>query len=227
MIATVVFSLVMLLCLTGMVQVSRAYYKGITHSRAQEAARNVMTEISQVIQLSGSSVSFRNPVNTGPAVAVNSTNDGVGVFCAGNKKYTYALDRKVSSSPATGTKEIRNALVSEDSACVDLPVASDLTQALSGSQRSLLSNNMRLTKFSISRVTPHTSVDIVEGNEMWRIEISIAYGDQDLFRVVNNSDPNSNYVDDHGQPRVICKSGTGNEFCSIVELSTIVSRRIG
>jgi prepilin-type N-terminal cleavage/methylation domain-containing protein len=230
MISTVVFSLVMLLCLTGMVQVSRAYYKGITLSRTQEAGRSVMTEISQVIQLSGSAVSFSAVLpttDTGPSVPLGSTADGTGAFCAGNKKYSYVLDRKVTLNPDVNSKESRNALISEDWTCTDSITASNMNVALTGNQRALLSENMRLTKFSVSRVVADPAVETVNGNQLWRIEISIAYGDQDLFNVVTPSDINSDYFDDQNVERVICKSGTGNEFCSTVELSTMVSRRIG
>jgi prepilin-type N-terminal cleavage/methylation domain-containing protein len=221
MIATVIFSLIMVLCLTGMVQVSRAYYKGITHSRTQEAARLLMDEISQTIKLSGSNISFQNPVSTGPQITEGKTADGSGLFCAGNKLYTYALDRKVVSGSSNETiKEIKNAIISEDASCPDGIVMTPaqlakLNSQVSGTQRSILGENMRLTKFSILKMDPVANTK--EGADLWKIEISIAYGDRDLI----------DYVDDSGAARVICNPGTGTEFCSIVELSTIVSRRIG
>jgi prepilin-type N-terminal cleavage/methylation domain-containing protein len=225
MISTVIFSLVMLLCLTGMVQVSRAYYKGVTQSRTQEAARLVMDEISQNLKLSGSSVVSLPSTNSGPQVNINRLEEGIGVFCAGNKKYTYALDRKVVSSNSNeDQKEIRNALVSEDAVCTDL-MSTDievLNNQISSNRKSLLSENMRLTRFSITEYNPDVSVPIKSNSQIWRIEISIAYGDQDLFSV-NGS---GRYVDDSNNERVVCKSSTGTEFCATVEMSIIVSRRI-
>lgn len=223
MISTVIFSIMLVLCLAGIVQVSRAYYKGVTHSRTQESARLLMDEITQAIQLSGSTISYLSPVDgfnivvTGPEVDSGKVTEGTGVICAGNKQYTYALDRKVSSVEDETNKEIRHAILSEDIKCSDALMASDLNQDISGSQRSLLSENMRLTKFSVTRVTPNLNVSTKTGSQLWKVEISIAYGDQDLL----------SYTDDSGADRVICNPGTGTEFCSIVELSTIVSRRIG
>jgi prepilin-type N-terminal cleavage/methylation domain-containing protein len=219
MISTVVFSTVLVLCLTGMVQVSRAYYKGITNSRTQEAGRLLLDEISQSIKLSGTSISVRPAVNAGPEVDVNDIDEGTGVFCVGNKKYTYALDRKVvneSSNDNENNKEIRNALISEDEQCTDVLTPADLNLEIDGTQKSLLSENMRLTKFTLERIQPDETINVKSGSQLWRIEISIAYGDQDLIR----------YEDDAGNARVTCNPGTGGEFCSIVELSTIVARRI-
>ena len=53
MISTVIFSLVLLMCLVGIVQVSRTYYKGVTRAKTQEATRRLMDEIKESIQLSG------------------------------------------------------------------------------------------------------------------------------------------------------------------------------
>lgn len=228
MIATVVFSLVMLICLTGMVQISRAYYKGITHSRTQEAARNLMGEITEAIQLSGSAISSANPINPGPGIALTDSENGLGAFCAGNRKYTYILDRKVvGGDPEPGQKEIRNALVSEEKPCADdlQPTMDDLSNAIDSAagERALLGENMRLTRFSVTPVSAAEAGTLKEGSQIWRVDISIAYGDQDLFSV----DESGDYVDDQGSNRVICAPSTGAEFCSVVELSTIVSRRIG
>ena len=220
MISTVVFSLVLMMCLTGIVQISRAYYKANTLARSQEAARFVMDEISQSIQLSGTAVVSAPSVELGPLVpGTTSTDDATGVFCSGNKKYTYAIDRKVTNSPSIdiNDKEIKNALISENVQCTDTLIPGDLTVDVSGDDRSLLAENMRLTKFSVTKYIPDSTIDLKEGGEMWQIDIMIAYGDNDLIK----------YTDDQGDARAICKPGTGAEFCSIVEMSKIVSRRVG
>ena len=227
MIATVVFSLVLLLCITGIVQISRAYYKGVTQSTTQEAARNVLEEIVQTIQLSGKDITTAAATDSGPFVAAGNVSDGTGAFCIGNKKYSYVLDRQVvDGTPDESVKETRHALISEDEICENtVSAATNLDADLTGTQRSLLGENMRLTNFS---VTPFTAADpdVVSGSTLYQVEVSVAYGDQDLFRTVDDSDPFSQYEDDNGVERVICKSGTGGEFCAIVELSTIVGRRI-
>lgn len=218
MIATVIFSLVMVICLTGMVQVSRAYYKGITHSRTQEAARNLMDEITQTIQLSGSSISRQASIFTDSGQeGINNLEDGIGVFCAGNKMYTYVIDRQVRPVNNENLKQIRNAIISEDQTCAEELEPAVLTDTVTGGRRSLLSENMRLTKLVIQPVEVDEGITVKSGSQLWEVQLSLAYGDQDLI----------SYTDDQGNNRVICRPGTGNEFCSIVELSTIVGRRIG
>jgi type II secretory pathway pseudopilin PulG len=217
MVATMVFSIILVIALTGIVQVSRAYYKGVTRSRTQDTARNLMNEISQSIQLSGSDISISNPLSAGPNIPVNNRSNGIGIFCAGNKQYTYALDRKVASTTNEAEKNINNAVVSEDIPCVSSLTPFNLDNATTGTQKAVLGENMRLTKFNVSRVNPATLSAVVGTAELWRVEISLAYGDQDLLE----------YTDDSGASRVVCKAQVGAEFCSIVELSTIVSRRIG
>jgi hypothetical protein len=176
-----------------------------------------MNEISQSIQLSGSDITIGNPSSNGPNIPVNNRASGIGVFCAGNKQYTYALDRKVASTTNESEKNINNAVISEDIPCVSSLSPLNLDNATTGTQRAILGENMRLTKFNVERVNPTTVSAVVGTAELWRVEISIAYGDQDLLE----------YTDDSGANRVVCKAQTGAEFCSIVELSTIVSRRIG
>lgn len=221
MISTVIFSLIMVICLTGLVQISRAYYKGITLSRTQEAGRNIMDEISQTIQLSGSAVSSLPPLLVGPNIPEGNLKNATGVFCAGNKKYSFAIDRKVVNSPSTAEineskKEIQNAMMRTEEKCTDSMEAEDLTATVTGSQRSLLGENMRLTNFSVTPVVANDSSAVKSNGQLWQIDVSIAYGDQDLL----------DYTDDSGKNRVICRSGTGAEFCSIVELTKIVSRRV-
>lgn len=229
MIATVVFSLVMLICLTGMVQVSRAYYKGITHSRTQEAARNLMHEITEIIKLSGSTIVVLDTIQPGPEIPkepMDLTEEGAGAFCAGNRVYVYVLDRKAVDDPDPNQKEIRNPFVSTDGACsdslslglADLGILENPIDFTAPERpRSLLGDNMRLTAFSIEEVQPTVVGTLQEGAQLWRVNLSIVYGDQDLL----------DYKDDHGNDRVVCRPNTGAEFCSIVELSTMVSRRIG
>lgn len=216
MVATMVFSIILVIALTAIVQVSRAYYKGVTRSRTQETARNLMNEISQSIQLSGSDISISNPSNPGPNIAINSRATGVGVFCAGNKQYTYAIDRKVAETTDESQKNVNNAVISQDVPCVSSLTPANLDNALTGSQRGVLGENMRLTKFNVERVNPSSPAIVIGTAELWRVTISLAYGDQDLL----------DYVDDSGANRVVCKAQIGAEFCSIVELSTIVARRI-
>ena len=91
LIATTVFSVILLLCTFGLIQVGRNYYKGITLSRAQNSARSVMNLLTQSVQYSGSNPVGDLPEGTGP----NS-----GVFCVGTVRFEYKLNSKVGDPNA-------------------------------------------------------------------------------------------------------------------------------
>lgn len=88
MIATTVFSVILLICSYAMLQIGRTYYKGITQSRTQNVARAVLDDISQSIQFSGGTV-------TPPTSPMPTT----GVFCVDNKVYYYKLNNPVGQNP--------------------------------------------------------------------------------------------------------------------------------
>src|SRR3989338_4615433 len=86
MIATTVFSLVLLLCTFGLLQVARVYYKGVTGAKVQEALRNVTDNITRVIQFSGGSV-VPPPANT--------TGGTPFVFCIDDQRYSVVINRQL------------------------------------------------------------------------------------------------------------------------------------
>ncbi|MDQ2973688.1 MAG: prepilin-type N-terminal cleavage/methylation domain-containing protein [bacterium] len=213
MIATVIFSLLLLICLNALVQISRAYYKGISSSKAQEAARSIADELSQSIQLS----SDRIMSTIGPAgPQVTAGDDASGILCVGYRSYTYAIDRQAvnNTSAVPVDKEIRNVMVRRDlNTCCDQSNANaykvDLTNPISGSDKSMVGENMRLSRL---RVAPVAGTD----GRLWEIQVAIVYGDTDLID-----------VDPSNSGRVICRSGTGTEFCALAEVNTVVKRRFG
>ncbi len=125
LIATAVFSTVLLLSTFGIMQVGRTYYKGVTIIRTQNAARNVMDTISQAIQFSGS-----KPVGTLPTIASTS-----GRFCIGNTRYEYRIGSNVGSGGAMRVTE------NIASGC---PADAAFNQG-----RELLAQNMRISRLVI------------------------------------------------------------------------------
>ena len=88
LISSLVFSLVLLTVTIGVIQITRVYYKGITESTAQNAARDALDTISQAIQFNGGEVSKTNPSAPG----------NWATFCGGGR--TRSATRKRSSSRA-------------------------------------------------------------------------------------------------------------------------------
>lgn len=91
LIATVTFSVILLVITTAIIQFSKVYYKGVATSKTQEVALSIADEMSRSAQFS---TEFRqNP----------------SVYCFGDKRYRYTIDQifsptqpvmRVDTSPA-------------------------------------------------------------------------------------------------------------------------------
>lgn len=221
--STLVFSVVLLLCLTALLQIGKLYYKGVTTAQTQDSTRDILNEISQAIQFTGIGVTSPTYV-AGPDVGVtgnSATANDTGYFCIGATRYTYAIDRQQSDSPDSDVvhhKQIRHVLwQDEPGVCYGATAAViaalptiDLNNAYPGGTdgKELIGANMRITRLSIAPL----SID----NSTWQIKLSIAYGDDDLLTV---------YPED--ATRKVCKGAQiGTQFCAISEISTIVKRRV-
>ena len=91
LISTTVFSVILLLCTFGLVQVGRHYYRGATITRTQNVARSVMSTLTQSIQFSGSDFEGTPPVP--PVQPVQPV-----TFCIGSLGYTYKLNTQVDNN---------------------------------------------------------------------------------------------------------------------------------
>ncbi len=222
MIATAIFSVILLLCMAAIMQITRLYYRGVTQANTQEVARAILDEFSQAVQFSNNEIFVpsgdeANPA--GPEVPVGE--DPLSFICLGNKRYSFMLDRQlVSSNPSESSKQVSAAL------WVDSPKSDDGTplgcasavsaQSLDLTDQNeidasdgveLLDENMRITQLEVTPAAP-------DSDAIWNIAVTVVYGDQDLLE---NPDGN----------RVQCKpSGPGVEFCAISEISTTVRRRV-
>ena len=201
--ATVVFSVVLLIVTTGIIKISQSYYRGIIQNRTQEAVRNVSEEISRTIQLAN-----------GQKV-LSTANAGFGTsggqFCVGAVRYTYGLNEKIGDPGAVGLKAEK--VPPND--CNAASVPTNVTQ--------LLSKNMRLLRF---KVEP----DPLTQDKTYRIDIRVAYGDNDLLSHYNDDGSPirpapADVIDD--ADGAVCKSGvSGGSFCATAQLDTLVKKRL-
>jgi len=151
MIATTVFSVILLLCTYGILSVGRMYYKGITSARTQEAARLIIEEVSRDIQFSGGS----------PVSNLGATSSA---YCIGTKRYSFNIGTKLTAS--------NHVLLADNVvACNSVsPQALDGSAIAAGS-RELMGLNMRLASFSITPVNAGGS---------YSVKVKVVYGDDDL-----------------------------------------------
>lgn len=163
MIATTVFSIILLIAATTLIQIGRMYYKGVITSKTQNVTRSIMDDVSRSIQFSsgnGSQASDNNP----PRQA----------YCIGSTRYTYVLGKQVSSNPQ-GPNQTRHALwqdSADSSNCgFNLP---DLQQAKPSSDgKELLEEHMRLQDFSVTAQP--------QSNDTYTVNVKVIYGDDDLL----------------------------------------------
>jgi prepilin-type N-terminal cleavage/methylation domain-containing protein len=157
LIATTVFSVILLLCTFGLVQVGRNYYRGSTITRTQNAARSVMSTLTQSIQYSGSDpvASTLPPEKSTPATVVPTK----GSFCIGSLKYDYQLKVQVGDTP--DSYALRTSKIDNTANC---------SAATTSPQTELLGKNMSLRQFSI-----------VNNGPDYTITLLIAYGENDLL----------------------------------------------
>ncbi len=152
MVATMVFSIIMLVAAGAVVRFTSNFQRGITTSTTQNTARSVVDTISQSIQFYGSG-------------DIRREKDAY--YCIGSTSYRYILGRQLNTSQ-------KNVLVEQQEG---LPIGcgADLkglgASPANPNEQELLAPNMRLAKFKIDRIS----------KGVFELTVRIAYGDNDLL----------------------------------------------
>jgi len=157
LIATAVFSVVLLLCATAILQVGQMFYKGVITNRIQDTSRKVANDVIGAIQNGESNLLHQKvPIAGGFAE------------CLGTVRYTYLLTKSVGSPPAQSPHVLWKDRITAAGTCALSPV--DLSAPTSGEE--LLGSNMRVSKFEITDL-PGSS---------YKVQVTVAYGsDDDVF----------------------------------------------
>lgn len=197
MIATAVFSILIVVITAAILQFTKQYYRGVIANRTQTTARNIMDDLTRSIQFNGGQVYEL------------SDNNG---YCIGDtKRYSVARNRQVRTTGAVAARhQAAHGLVSDkvtvcNTSTSSLGVAT-LPPALptANNARELLGENMRVTKFTIT-----------SSGGFYVINLRVVYGDDDFLTTV--ADPN---------PNPTCKSTSGSHFCAVAELTSTVKKRV-
>jgi prepilin-type N-terminal cleavage/methylation domain-containing protein len=217
MIATMVFSTVLLGATTALIQIGKLYYKGVVSNRTQEVTRGLVDQIGQQLQFSGGKVTPAVVADySGIAGAPNNTLK-FGVVCIGTTRYTYSLNVSVYSSTSLAdntylaeSNQLHHALwrdtLPSNQSCtaVNLSLA---TPTASGEE--MLGENMRLSDFTVS----------CGANNMCNVAVAVLYGPNDLMAPTPTTDP-MNPVATH------CASVAGSQWCTASQFSTTVFKRV-
>ena len=162
LVATVVFSVVLLVVTAGILQIARVYYKGVTESSTQNTARNIIDVVSQAIQFSGGNVTATAAVpSPGTSYA----------FCVGNQQFSYTVGWQVENSPNTVLNQSWHALVqyAVPGCASSSPAQNVRNQAVNG--RDLMGSHMRLANLVVTPL----------GSNQYRVQVRVVYGDNDLL----------------------------------------------
>lgn len=204
MIATTIFSFILLIATTGIVRIGQMYYKGVTESRTQEVTRQISDELARAVQFSDNEKT------------VVFTNDRfIKRFCFGDTRYTANLDKKVTDVGVTdGEGLIAERLsLGADCAC---------SGACVQETKQLLGQNMRLLKFRVGLVG--------SGVSAWYVDLKVAYGDNDLLNHYNDQGVLIGGTLETQEQRMndaMCKSGiSASSFCAVAQLDTVVKKRL-
>lgn len=167
MVATTVFSIIMLMCATAILQIGKIYSKGLNQIKAQETTRAITEEITRAIQFSNVDVQLNPP----------------GTICIGRDRYSYVTNIKLSRSAqkhvlwADGRIGVTTCpAITGSLATTDNPSASDPNYEPGYITRELLSENMSLLDFQVVGLGPPPI-------RTYRVSVVIGVGDIDYIDI--------------------------------------------
>ena len=152
LIATVTFSVILLVISGAIIQFTKLYYKGTITTQTQEASRAIINDITRNIQFATpGSIQHPDPEN------------GVEMWCIGGQKYMYRLDTQVGGTGA----DTKHALVvdSDDGSCTNPD--GDINQPLENGRSELLGDRMKLLGLSITK-----------NQNLYTVNVRVGYGDE-------------------------------------------------
>jgi prepilin-type N-terminal cleavage/methylation domain-containing protein len=208
MIATIIFSLVLIIIIYAFLFISNDYVKGNVEAQTQAAARSVIEQVSEDIQLSNEPVSA--------VITATSGGNTYYMFCVGNHRYSFQYNKELNGSGADGTSH--DLVVDDVTGCTSLSPQQLNNPAATIVGTELLGNHMRLGEFSI---TPNA---LVPGQ--YTINVNVAYGndsttqDGPLTYKTNILTTPTSYT-------YTCPSlNIDANFCAKSILSTVVQERV-
>jgi type II secretory pathway pseudopilin PulG len=204
MIATLIFSLVLIIITIGVIRFSSDYYRGVYTTATQSTTRSISDNIEQTIQF-----------GTAPVTDSVLNPSGQGYFCAGGYTYAYSLGVQYLGAAPTLTNAGLYKMPMTTQVCTAPP-------SLSNGEE-LLDARMRLTYLSV----------VKGSNNLVNISIKVIYGDNDLICVPSIPSIACNTTSTATNAQLVqkidaqCKSQKGSEYCATSSLTVTVQKRVG
>jgi prepilin-type N-terminal cleavage/methylation domain-containing protein len=205
MIATTVFSVVLLLAMSGFFQIGRIFYKGVSITQTQDVANQIGIDVNASVE-------------GAPKISPLTDYKGMQYICVGKSRYTLDVNRRIdinnTTALTTGQIGMVKDTMSSDSSCAP-PCLPTPSVCAAGELRwskpiELLGDNMRVESFA---VTPQGAVS----GDYYSVDLILSYGDDDLLTYTTPGD----------RKTAQCKSSKGQQFCAVGRYNASISKGIG
>lgn len=219
LVATLVFSVILVVITSGIIHFTENYYKGLHESSTQTTARNVMNVISQNLQYGGGADAYITNTDT--------TGETDKYICIGSVQINYKIGPQLGSD---GTYGVVVSAVDPLAGCG--AYRPGITKG-----KELLAPKMRLANLCVNNCSGATS------GSLYTVNVGIVYGDVDLLcaRKITPASTSQGGCGS-GAPAFVagdyslwndpvvgasigCKGGSGSQFCAASRLSTQIVAR--
>jgi len=226
MIATLVFSTILIVITAGVLKFTSDYYRGVNSSATQGVAASIVNTIAQAIQVSG-----------GPSTQTSTTDSVGSYFCVGTKEFVafVGYQEPAPSGQNAGFFVFTPAGNTPGQGCTSTPLSDNNWNK----GQDLLQPHMRLVNLDVHQ-QQDTTISITT---------AVTFGDPDLLCDSSVPEPNAYgclpgdtafddpTLADALQPQPLgalvvspsnlqCKIQSGSQFCSVANLSTSVQPRL-
>ena len=200
LIAISVFSALLIIIVYAFLYGLNTFSKAQVVSKTQEVSRSIEQNIAQSFSLTAAG--SYTPITAVTNINNRITSEG---FCLGQYRYSYVLDKQLTSSNNYGLLQDTIQGCSTSTVSVDLSAANLPTL---NTPKQLLGNNMRISNFTIRKSTPSNS-----SATGYKLVMEIDYG--------NNLKAGTNGYNYQ------CPSGNiSSSFCAVAKIDTIIFQRI-
>lgn len=194
--ATAVFSIVLLIITTGIIKIGQSYYKGLIQNKTQETTRNISEDISRTIQLASGQKVTPNPADPNR-------------FCVGTVRYTAYLNEKVDGPVGPITSGLKaESVPPNDCSAPDDPNA-----------KQLLAKNMRLLRFKVDPADPLAQTWRID------IRVGYGDNDL-LTHYNDNGAPLPGNIIANADSANCKSGVSGGSFCATAQLNNLVKKRL-
>lgn len=196
LIATMVFTLVLMICVQVVTRIGQLYFKGVTSAQIQDLTRKLSEEFTGQIQF-GSSIPFPDSITGG------DPSDPL-IFCVGDNRYRAVFNRSLGD---IGVDAVLKRVAYTG-------ICNTADEEFEGATE-LAIKNMRILKLSIVRSLSDPYI--------WSLDIRLALGESDMFEyaVEGSTDTPEVY-----ESAICDSGISGSQFCSTSELSSTILRRV-